>query len=109
MRLERSERVPIFQGGKSRSVLRSLFEPFGEVKEEGRKFELRAELGQLVIPLYKEGEGFGPAFEERKGWKESRDWLEKRGKNELVWIPSYVSHFLISSLVCSRLIVWNRK
>jgi hypothetical protein len=110
MRLERSSRVPILLPGSRdkdktpTSIFQALFNPFNngkkekELKEdedEEEKFELRAEMGHLVFPLYKEtastteGNGrFEPVLDGKWGWEKWVNWIKGKGKNESVWVPS---------------------
>ena len=112
MGLEKTSRIPInvpFSSSSKHasSVFQALFRPFELVdaeegrQESGDKFELRAELGHLVFPVYREppsptSEAYGPA----KGatWESWLDWLKRRVRNETIWIPSSV--FLVSLPIC---------
>ncbi|GAA5956663.1 hypothetical protein JCM3765_005696 [Sporobolomyces pararoseus] len=86
-------------GDGSDSIFKALMNPFkNDVKElggGGGKFELRAEFGHLVFPLYpsssssEQGNEFEPMMKTRSNWEKTLNWLKSNlgEKNQTVWIP----------------------
>jgi len=101
----RMTRIPIKSPSPSTnnnqvSILDSLLSPFKVTSKqhEGRggvKYQLSAEFGHLVFPLYKEAgtNKFGPSSSSSllRGGKlkidEWLEWLKRNNKNETIWIP----------------------
>lgn len=118
--METSSRVPIrvssSEGEKTvtsmtSSIFQALFKSFESneanelMKSDGAgegQYELRAEMGHLVFPIYKDdsiiessnsttskNKGEVGVFSKNNwGWETWIDWLKRKNKNETVWIPT---------------------
>ncbi|GAA5928026.1 uncharacterized protein JCM15063_006061 [Sporobolomyces koalae] len=119
MRLDHKvTRIPILfdsaknlkQSSMPTTVFEALFEPFS--RQQGsedstttanqQKFELRAQVGHVLFPLYKQGGSrgetvVGPILDGKFGWEKWVEWSQAKRRNESIFVPSAPQRFLDST------------